>query len=72
LSTVKNADKIIVIEDGQVTEEGDHNRLIEQGGLYADLWRVQSGDIEKVSEEFVRKASSDDIDKIENLNPDEE
>lgn len=72
LSTVKNADKIIVIEDGKVTEKGNHNELIEKDGLYADLWRVQSGDIDKVSEEFVEKASSDDIDKIESLNPDEQ
>lgn len=41
LSTVKNADEIAVIENGQVTEKGTHDSLIELNGTYADLYRRQ-------------------------------
>ncbi len=41
LSTVKNADEILVITDGEVTERGNHEQLIENGGLYAELYRYQ-------------------------------
>mmetsp|Transcript_28880 Transcript_28880/g.45725 ORF Transcript_28880/g.45725 Transcript_28880/m.45725 type:complete len:778 (-) Transcript_28880:104-2437(-) len=41
LSTVKNADKIIVIVDGEVEEEGNHQSLIENNGVYAALVRSQ-------------------------------
>jgi ATP-binding cassette, subfamily B, multidrug efflux pump len=39
LSTVVNADRIVVIEDGQVVEQGSHTQLLEQGGYYYDLYR---------------------------------
>ncbi|WP_233246081.1 ABC transporter ATP-binding protein [Coraliomargarita sinensis] len=42
LSTVHRADKIVVMEGGQIIESGDHNKLLEQKGHYADLWRHQS------------------------------
>ncbi len=41
LSTVKNADIILVVTDGEITEKGTHEQLIERGGLYADLYRYQ-------------------------------
>lgn len=41
LSTVKNADEILVIENGLITERGTHDELVEQGGLYAELYRYQ-------------------------------
>ena len=42
LSTIRNADKILVIEDGRVTEEGTHAELVEVGGSYARMNRIQS------------------------------
>jgi ATP-binding cassette subfamily B protein len=44
LSTVRNADKIIVMERGQVADQGTHQELIERGGIYADLYRLQFQD----------------------------
>ena len=44
LSTVKDADEIVVLEQGQIIEHGTHNDLVAQDGLYADLWRIQTGD----------------------------
>ncbi|MEA5451755.1 hypothetical protein VB780_24475 [Leptolyngbya sp. CCNP1308] len=43
LSTVRQADCIYVMDRGQIVEQGTHNELLEQGGIYAGLWRVQSG-----------------------------
>ena len=41
LSTVREADQILVIDDGQVIERGRHEELLESGGLYADLYQTQ-------------------------------
>ncbi len=41
LSTVKNADEILVVEEGEITERGTHEELVERGGLYAELYRYQ-------------------------------
>ncbi len=38
LSTVVNADKIIVLDAGKVVEEGTHDELVRAGGLYARMW----------------------------------
>jgi len=43
LSTVRNADCIFVMDEGIVVESGQHEQLVEQDGVYASLWRVQSG-----------------------------
>lgn len=42
LSTVRRADKIVVMEQGRIIESGSHEALIEQGGHYADLWQHQT------------------------------
>jgi ATP-binding cassette subfamily B protein len=44
LSTVRHAHRIHVLEAGQVIEAGTHEELVEHGGLYAALWRVQTGE----------------------------
>jgi ATP-binding cassette, subfamily B, bacterial len=44
LSTVRNADRIHVLEAGRVVEAGVHDDLLAAGGLYAALWRVQTGE----------------------------
>jgi ABC-type multidrug transport system fused ATPase/permease subunit len=41
LSTVRNADKIIALEEGRILEIGDHQALMERGGLYSQLYRRQ-------------------------------
>jgi ATP-binding cassette subfamily B protein len=42
LSTVVEADEIIVLQEGAIAERGSHGALIAAGGLYADMWRRQS------------------------------
>ena len=41
VSSAKNADKIIILDDGQIIQEGSHNQLINQPGYYADLYQKQ-------------------------------
>jgi subfamily B ATP-binding cassette protein MsbA len=43
LSTLTGADKIIVLKDGVVVEEGPHSELLTLGGVYANLYRIQQG-----------------------------
>ncbi len=44
LSTVRHADQIIVMEQGRIVEQGRHDQLLHQQGVYANLWRVQAGE----------------------------
>ncbi|MBA3232984.1 MAG: ATP-binding cassette domain-containing protein, partial [Propionibacteriales bacterium] len=41
LSTVRNADQILVVEDGQIVERGTHQELLATDGIYSDLYRTQ-------------------------------
>jgi ATP-binding cassette subfamily B protein len=43
LSTVRHADRIVVMEQGRIVESGRHEQLIAADGPYANLWRVQAG-----------------------------
>ena len=44
LSTIRHAHHIHVMEAGRIVESGNHDELVERGGLYAALWRVQTGE----------------------------
>ena len=50
LSTIKNADEIVVIANGEIAEQGTHEALMEKGGIYHDLYALQfrSGDADKL------------------------
>jgi len=65
LSTVRNADQIIVVDDGRIVERGTHEELVAEDGLYADLWRVQVGETEAVSREFLERARESDREMLE-------
>lgn len=44
LSTIRQADKIVVLKDGHIREMGTHEALVAQNGVYAELWKVQTGE----------------------------
>ncbi len=61
LSTIKQCDVIFVMQDGVVCEQGNHAELLEMGGVYADMWRLQ------LSAEAGRLASHRVVDEQEGL-----
>lgn len=44
ISAVKHADRILVLDDGRIAEQGTHEQLLQAGGLYADLYHLQEGE----------------------------
>jgi ATP-binding cassette subfamily B protein len=43
LSTIQKMDRIVVLSDGKIAEQGTHKELLEKNGIYANLWAHQSG-----------------------------
>lgn len=43
LSTIAQMDRILVLDKGEIVEDGDHESLLSRGGLYSELWHHQSG-----------------------------
>jgi len=43
LSTIAAMDRLVIMDEGRIVEEGSHADLIKRGGIYADLWSRQSG-----------------------------
>ena len=43
LSTIRNCDTILVMDAGSIVESGSHDELVNQGGIYSRLWKVQTG-----------------------------
>ena len=43
LSTLRNADRILVLENGGIREDGSHDELVQIGGIYSRMWAVQTG-----------------------------
>jgi ATP-binding cassette subfamily B protein len=53
LSTVRDADQILVVDDGQIVERGRHHELLAADGLYAELYRTQFAEQEQEDDEAV-------------------
>jgi ATP-binding cassette subfamily B protein len=53
LSTVKRADLILVLEDGRIVQRGTHDALLEQGGLYKEIYDLQLKDQEQFAREMM-------------------
>jgi ATP-binding cassette, subfamily B, multidrug efflux pump len=51
LSTIAQMDRLVVLDQGRIAEEGTHDALIARGGIYASLWQRQSGGSESARRE---------------------
>lgn len=49
LSTITNANQILVLKDGEIIQRGNHKKLLEAGGLYKELWDQQAKVVESAS-----------------------
>jgi ATP-binding cassette, subfamily B, bacterial len=59
LGTIRHADIIFVVNDSELVEQGSHEELLAQGGIYADLYKTQtSAGAEKVVDQFVMTSES--------------
>jgi ATP-binding cassette subfamily B protein len=67
LSTVRTADRIVVVDDGRITERGTHEELLERDGLYANFWRVQAGDVDSLPPEFLERAVQRSAERADGL-----
>ena len=52
VSTLSEADRILVLEDGHITQNGTHDQLLEQDGLYRRIWRIQNALEEEMQEDL--------------------
>ena len=50
LATIRNADRILVLQDGEIIETGSHDQLIDQGGLYSRLYRMSYASFDDIPE----------------------
>jgi ATP-binding cassette subfamily B multidrug efflux pump len=57
LSTIAVLDRLVVMDEGRIVEEGTHQALLARNGLYAQLWRRQSGGFLGLDEETVQAAA---------------
>jgi ATP-binding cassette subfamily B protein len=69
LSTVKDADTIVVLDQGRVAEAGTHQELLDREGLYAALWNVQAGEVAALPDAFLDRAAAR-LDRVELADPD--
>jgi len=63
LATAARADRIVVLADGRVVEQGSHPELLAQNGRYAAFWRAGNGELDEPTAEVSRSAA--ELDKPE-------
>jgi ABC-type multidrug transport system fused ATPase/permease subunit len=65
LSTVMDMDRLIVLDRGHIVADGSHRELLNQGGLYAELWRKQSGGFNPVTRPGSASDASLELDALD-------
>jgi len=57
LSTIAQMDRLVILDRGRIVEQGRHDDLLRRGGVYADLWRRQSGGFIDAGEQQAQQAA---------------
>jgi ABC-type multidrug transport system fused ATPase/permease subunit len=65
LSTVMDMDRLLVLDRGAIVADGSHSDLLSQGGLYAELWRKQSGGFNPVAKRPTEDEHTTELAEIE-------
>jgi ATP-binding cassette subfamily B protein len=60
LATIRGADRIIVLQDGGIVEIGSHDQLMDSGGLYSRLYRMNYASFDDIPDEAIRSPRGDD------------
>ncbi len=62
LATIRGADRIIVLQDGAIIETGSHPQLMNSGGLYSRLYRMNYASFDDIPDQEIRAPGRDDGD----------
>ncbi len=71
LSTIRDADRILVIDDGRIVERGTHDELVAEDGLYAALWYVQAGELDRADPRMLDRLAKRAVDGDGVVEPDQ-
>ncbi|MFO8059981.1 MAG: hypothetical protein R6U70_04935, partial [Bacillota bacterium] len=65
LSSIRNADQIIVLDRGEVVQRGDHETLLREPGIYHEIYQLQSKGQDELSEELFERARKRALDGVQ-------
>ena len=57
LATIRNADRILVLQNGSLLEQGNHDKLMKMGGLYAKLYNMNYASFDDIPEDLIQQAA---------------
>ncbi len=57
LATIRGADRIIVLQDGEIIEMGNHDELMALGGLYSRLYSMNYASFDDIPDELIQQAT---------------
>ena len=58
LATIRNADRILVLQNGSLIEQGNHDQLMKLGGLYARLYNMNYAGFDDIPDELIPQAAA--------------